>query len=167
MRRGADISVHPQWNNGMRLTRTGFHFACGLAVVASLRQPALAQVSRPSADPGTTDPVHVDTAYPPRAAELAIQSQGSRLNVLLYVAAGKGPHPTVILLHGFPGNERNGDLAQAFRRAGMNALVFSYRGAWGNGGTFSFAHALEDVQSAIKYMRSDSNAAAFGLEPRR
>jgi uncharacterized protein len=138
-----------------------------LAILGLPSQLALAQVSRGSADPVTTDPVRVDAAYPARAAELALQSQGSRLNVFLYIAAGNRPHPTVILLHGFPGNERNGDLAQAFRRAGMNALVLSYRGAWGNGGTFSFAHALEDVQSAIDFVRSDSSVAAFGVDPHR
>jgi uncharacterized protein len=146
---------------------TGLQLPLALAVAALLSQPAPAQVSRRSADPVTTDPLTVDTAYPPRAAELAFESKGSRLNGFLYLAAGKGPHSTVILLHGFPGNERNGDLAQAFRRAGMNALVFSYRGAWGSGGTFSFGHALEDVASAIDYVRSDSNVAAFGIDPRR
>jgi pimeloyl-ACP methyl ester carboxylesterase len=151
----------------MKLARIGFQLASAFAIFAVLGQPASAQVSRRSADPVTADAVRVDTAYPPRAAELAIRSQGSRLNVFLYVAGGEGPHPTVILLHGFPGNERNGDLAQAFRRAGMNALLFSYRGAWGNGGTFSFAHALEDVQSAIDFVRSDSSVAAFGVDPHR
>jgi pimeloyl-ACP methyl ester carboxylesterase len=109
----------------------------------------------------------VDTAFPPRAAELAFESKGSRLNGFLYLAGGKSPHPTVILLHGFPGNERNGDLAQAFRRAGMNAFVFSYRGAWGSSGTFSFGHALEDVASAIGFLRSDSSVTAFGIDPAR
>jgi uncharacterized protein len=151
----------------MLLSRTCSSITLALAMAAILSQAASAQVSRRSADPVTTDPVKVDTTAPPRAAELAVQSQGSRLNVFLYVAGGKGPHPTVILLHGFPGNERNGDLAQAFRRAGMNALIFSYRGAWGNGGTFSFAHALEDVQSAIDFVRSDSSVAAFGVDPHR
>jgi esterase/lipase len=47
---------------------------------------------------------------------------------LLYLAQGKGPHATVLFLHGFPGNEKNIDLAQAVRRAGFNALVFYYRG---------------------------------------
>jgi hypothetical protein len=36
-------------------------------------------------------------------------------------------------LHGFPGNERNFDVAQALRRAGYAALVFHYRGSWGVG----------------------------------
>jgi uncharacterized protein len=89
------------------------------------------------------------------------------MNGLFYLANGKGPHTTVILLHGFPGNERNLDLAQALRRAGMNVLFFSYRGAWGSGGTFSFTHALEDVASAIHWVHADSSVHAFGIDTRR
>jgi uncharacterized protein len=138
-----------------------------LILLASVSHLSLAQVSRPT-DPVTVDPAQVvDTAYPPSTEELAFQSQGSRLNGFFYLADGKGPHPTVILLHGFPGNERNLDLAQALRRAGMNVLFFHYRGAWGSGGTFSFGHALEDVASAVHFVRSDSSVAAFRVDPSR
>ena len=106
-------------------------------------------------------------SFPPSTEELAFQSHGSRLNGFFYLAQGKGPHPTVILLHGFPGNERNLDLAQVLRRAGMNVLFFSYRGAWGSGGTFSFGHALEDVAAALDYVRSDSSVAVFRIDPNR
>lgn len=47
-------------------------------------------------------------------------------------------------LHGIPGWERNFDLAQALRRAGFHVLVFHYSGSWGNDGTYSLAHILED-----------------------
>jgi pimeloyl-ACP methyl ester carboxylesterase len=53
------------------------------------------------------------------------------LNAVLYIAAGEGPHPNVLLLHGLPGNEQNIDLAQSMRRAGWNVLTFHYRGSWG------------------------------------
>jgi hypothetical protein len=36
-----------------------------------------------------------------------IPSHGALLNAFIYVAAGARPHPAVVLLHGFPGNERN------------------------------------------------------------
>jgi uncharacterized protein len=128
---------------------------------------AAAQNNGAGTDPVTTDPAQIDSTYPPSTQELAFQSQGSRLNGFFYLASGRGPHPTVILLHGFPGNERNLDLAQAIRRAGMNVLFFSYRGAWGSGGTFSFANALDDVASAIRFVRSDSSLTAFRIDGRR
>ena len=47
---------------------------------------------------------------------------------VIYIASGPGPHPTVLMLHGFPGNEKNLDLAYSFRRAGWNVLVpFTWR----------------------------------------
>src|SRR5437588_55662 len=64
----------------------------------------------------------------------ALPSHGANMNAVLYTAAGSGAHPTVLLLHGFPGNEQNLDLAQAIRRAGWNVLTLHYRGSWGSPG---------------------------------
>ena len=75
-----------------------------------------------------------NAAYPTHNQQLLIPSHGVGLNALLFQAAGAGPHPTVILMHGLPGNERNLDLAQAIRRAGWDVLTFTYRGAWGSPG---------------------------------
>jgi pimeloyl-ACP methyl ester carboxylesterase len=113
------------------------------------------------------DPPAVDSAYPARMAEVALQSGGERLNGLLYVAAGVGPHPAVLLLHGNPGNERNLDLAQAVRRAGYTVLFFDYRGNWGSGGTFSRRHALEDVHAALGWVRSGPIARQFRIDSSR
>ncbi|GAC1656706.1 MAG: hypothetical protein NVS4B3_22610 [Gemmatimonadaceae bacterium] len=130
--------------------------------------PALeAQTGRAPYDPVTMDPATHDSAHPPSIEELSFTSQGERLNALMYVAQGAGPHPTVILLHGYPGNERNLDLAQTIRRSGINVLYFNYRGAWGSGGTFSFVNAQEDVASAIGYVRSRVVAQRLRADPRR
>ena len=93
----------------------------------------------------TADPPQ-DKADPATMATFQIPSHGALLNALMYVAAGAGPHGTVVLLHGFPGNEKNLDLAQAFRRDGLNVLYFDYRGSWGSPGDFSFTHCMEDTQ---------------------
>src|SRR5713101_3991801 len=105
------------------------------------------------------DPVTSDSLYPPTLADVQIPSSGARMNGILYLAQGKGPHATVLFLHGFPGSKKalkdlihswpNIDLAQAVRRAGFNALVFHYRGAWGSEGQFSRSHVLEDVAAAL------------------
>lgn len=98
---------------------------------------------------------------------MQIPSHGSAMNALVYVAAGAGPHPVVVLLHGFPGNERNLDLAQDMRRAGWDVLYFNYRGAWGTPGDFSFSHAIEDVAAALAYLRAPENAKRLRLDPSR
>ena len=90
----------------------------GLVVVLSSPQSVDAQLPGATYDPVTMDPPIRDTVNRASREELAFTSHGSRLNGLMYTAQGAGPHPTVILLHGYPGVERNLDLAQAIRRAG-------------------------------------------------
>jgi pimeloyl-ACP methyl ester carboxylesterase len=86
---------------------------------------------------------------------------------VLYTASGAGPHPTLLLLHGFPGNEQNLDLAQAVRRAGFNVLTLHYRGSWGSPGDFSFAHAAEDADAALAFLRDPKTAELFGVDEAR
>ena len=68
-----------------------------------------------------------DGRAPASMETFQIPSHGALLNAFVYVAAGARLHPAVILLHGFPGNERNLDLAQDMRRAGWDVLYFNYR----------------------------------------
>jgi len=113
-----------------------------------------------------TDPP-ADKRYPAAMETFQLPSHGAQLNALVYIAAGTGPHPVVVLLHGFPGNEKNLDLAQAIRRAGWDVLYFNYRGSWGSPGDFSFTHSTEDVASALAYLRDPANAAKLRADPKR
>jgi uncharacterized protein len=112
----------------------------------------------------TTDPP-ADKAYPAAMETFQIPSHGAMLNALAYIAEGAGPHPVVILLHGFPGNEKNLDLAQAIRRAGWDVVYFDYRGSWGSPGDFSFTHSIEDTQAAIEYMGDAGHAKKLRADP--
>ncbi|MGH8323375.1 MAG: alpha/beta hydrolase family protein, partial [Steroidobacteraceae bacterium] len=114
----------------------------------------------------TTDPAR-DPAHPAAMYQLAIRSHDATIFGVFYRAAGAGPHPTVLLLHGLPGFEQNGDLAQSIRRSGWNVLIFHYRGAWGSGGTFSFGNCIDDVHEALDYLRTPENVARLGIDPRR
>jgi uncharacterized protein len=105
--------------------------------------------------------------FPAASATFQIPSHGAGLNALVYIAEGAGPHPVVVLLHGFPGNERNLDLAQDIRRAGWDVLYFNYRGSWGTHGDFSFTHGIEDVAAAVAYIREPGNAKSLRLDPTR
>lgn len=96
-----------------------------------------------------------------------IPSHGAKMYAVLYVASGAGPHPTVMLMHGFPGNEKNLDLAYSIRRAGWNVLVPFYRGAWGSSGTFSFAHAIEDTHAAVEFLRKPESTKQFRVDANR
>ena len=116
-----------------------------------------AQASGSSAATALKDPPQ-DKHNPAKMETFQIPSHGAPLNALMYVAAGAGPHGTVVLLHGFPGNEKNLDLAQGFRRQGWNVLYFDYRGSWGTPGDFSFTHSIEDTEAALAYLRDPANA---------
>ncbi|MFC0590885.1 alpha/beta hydrolase family protein [Novosphingobium aquiterrae] len=113
-----------------------------------------------------TDPVH-DKANPARMETLHVPSGGVTINGIAYLAAGKGPHPTLVICHGWPGNEKNLDLAQAVRRAGWNAVTFNYRGSWGSPGSFRFAQNPDDAQAVIALLRDPANAAKLGIDPAR
>lgn len=116
--------------------------------------------------PIAIDPA-ADAAHPAAMAPFQIMSHGAALNAVFYLAAGAGPHPTMLLLHGFPGNEQNLDLAQAVRRAGWNVLTLHYRGSWGSPGAFSFTHCAEDAAAALAFLRTPEAAAKYAIDPTR
>lgn len=108
-----------------------------------------------------------DPDHPPHSAQLLIPSQESGMNALFYLAGGAGPHPTLVLLHGLPGNEQNLDLAQAVRRAGWNVLTLHYRGSWGSPGVFSISNVLEDTDAAVAFIRRPETAKKYDIDTRR
>jgi len=115
----------------------------------------------------TTDPAP-DAAHPPSIVSLAgVPSHGEKLLGVFYLAAGAGPHPTLVLMHGFPGYEQNLDLAQAIRRAGWNVLAVHYRGSWGVKGTFSFTHAIEDADAEVAFVRDPANIVKYHIDPNK
>lgn len=136
-----------------------------LAVLtATLAHPAHAAPAVPRAV--TTDPAP-DSKYPASNRQVLILNQGSGMNALFLLAAGNGPKPTMLLLHGLPGNEQNLDLAQAARRAGWNVLTMHYRGSWGSAGRFSLNGAGDDVDAAMAFLRQPDTVERFHIDPRR
>lgn len=75
-----------------------------------------------------------------------------------FFTGGRGPRPTVVVLHGMPGIEKNYDLMYELRRSGYNALLFHYRGTWGSQGAFSFAGTAADTIAALDHLTSDRYA---------
>ena len=108
-----------------------------------------------------------DKAYPAKMTVVHIPTHGLLINGVVYQASGAGLHPTIVICHGLPGNEKNLDLAQAARRAGWNAVTFNYRGSWGSPGNFRFAQNPEDAAAVLEYLRTPSNAATLGVDTRR
>lgn len=80
------------------------------------------------------------------------------------LAAGERRKETVILLHGFPGNERNLDLAQSLRRQGRNVIFFNYRGSWGSQGNFLYSNCLEDVEKVMDFFDKPLNSKKYRVK---
>lgn len=139
--------------------KSGMWAVATLAIVAG---PAFAKEAAPLsaviADPAP------DAAYPAGMSAFVIPASGGAMNAVMYSAAGPGTHPTLLLLHGFPGNEQNLDLAQAARRAGWNVLTLHYRGSWGSPGTFSFGNASEDAFTALQFLQQPATVAKFHID---
>jgi pimeloyl-ACP methyl ester carboxylesterase len=113
-----------------------------------------------------TDPA-ADAAHPAKMTVLHIPTHGVQINGVVYQPSGAGPHPTLVICHGLPGNEKNLDLAQAVRRAGWNAVTFNYRGSWGSPGVFRFAQNVEDADVVLAYLRDAENAKRLGVDTHR
>jgi pimeloyl-ACP methyl ester carboxylesterase len=98
---------------------------------------------------------------------LHIPSGGVKINGVAYLASGAGVHPTFVLFHGLPGNEKNLDIAQAVRRDGWNAITVNYRGSWGSPGEFRFGNTLEDADAVLAFLRDPGNARSLGIDTSR
>jgi pimeloyl-ACP methyl ester carboxylesterase len=99
-----------------------------------------------------------DKNAPAGMNELFIPSGDATVAGLIYRANGAQKHPTLIMLHGYPGNERNLDIAQVVRAHGWNVIYFDYRGSWGSGGQFSFANCVQDVASVVAFCKKYSDS---------
>lgn len=93
---------------------------------------------------------------PATTEELQLTSAGLPLLNTAFLPGRPGPHPVVVLLHGFPGNDNQLDLAQALRRAGHASVVFHYRGSWGGPGAWSWSNGLADAAAVVDAVRRDA-----------
>ncbi len=100
--------------------------------------------------------------------DLSFGSDGASCAAWLYRPDGEGPHPCVVLAHGFGGTRaaRLGAFAERFRDAGMAALVFDYRHFGASAGEprqlLSIGRQLEDWRAAVELARS-----LEGIDPMR
>ncbi|MGB6484101.1 MAG: alpha/beta fold hydrolase [Candidatus Acidiferrales bacterium] len=137
---------------------------CILVILAAFSAGAACAQSVPRAI--FTDPP-ADAAHPAKMTVLHIPSHGVKINGIVYQPAGAGPHPTLVICNGLPGNEKNLDLAQAVRRAGWNTVTFNYRGSWGSPGVFRFSQNFEDADAVLAYLRDPANVKRLGIDAHR
>lgn len=120
-------------------------------------------------DPGKlfTDPTEVEAGYEPFLHSIHYPSGGVNIFGYLMTAGGSGRHPLVLMLHGFPGTEKNYDVAQGLRAVGFHVAHFHYRGSWGSPGSFSFVNVLQDPMNVLDYLKKPEIAEQYGIDTER
>ncbi len=97
---------------------------------------------------------------------VVFESKDVNVHGLFYKASAVEPLSTVVLCHGFPGNNTDVlGLGERLMKEGFNALAFNYRGTWGSEGLLSNANSLEDVISALRYVKSSLVVREFNVDP--
>lgn len=86
--------------------------------------------------------------------DVSFDSEGYTLKGRVYRPADEGRHPAVAVCHGYPGDNKNMDLAEELALSGVAVLIFYYRGAWGSEGEYRFTYLTPSTRDALKYLRS-------------
>jgi len=92
--------------------------------------------------------------------DVTFPSQGLELAAWSYLPEGEGPHPIVVMAHGFSGTRelRLDAYAERFQAAGLGALLFDYRHFGASPGEprqlLDIRRQLEDWAAAIAHART-------------
>lgn len=70
----------------------------------------------------------------------------------LYRPSGAARAPAVLMLHGFPGIQKNDDIAAELCRRGLTAFAPHFRGCWGSGGRYSLNGLIEDARTSLRLL---------------
>jgi dienelactone hydrolase len=84
----------------------------------------------------------------------SFESEGFKLLGRVYRPEKPGRYPAVAICHGYPGDNKNTDLAEELAMNGIVALIFYYRGAWGSGGQFRLRGLEPSTRDAVEHLVS-------------
>lgn len=102
---------------------------------------------------------------PTKPIPITFNSEGSKIHGIFYPANINKLAPTLILLHGSPGNDKEPlGLGTKMMQEGINALAFNYRGTWASEGFFSPKNSLQDVNSAAAFLLSPNTINEFSID---
>jgi hypothetical protein len=94
-----------------------------------------------------------------------LRNNSVKLDAKFYPVNKTAKVPTVILLHGFPGNQSSPlGLAEKLNTAGFNILVFNYQGSYLSEGNFSFDNCIDNVSAAFNFLADPGNQAQFKID---
>jgi dipeptidyl aminopeptidase/acylaminoacyl peptidase len=94
-----------------------------------------------------------------------LSSNGYKLNAQIFHPSAEKPIPAFILMHGYPGGE--GDplgLGKKLSALGINVFIFNCRGMYSSEGEFSFENSMEDIGSAIGFLKMTENINKYNID---
>lgn len=102
----------------------------------------------------------------PDALPLNIISGGCHLYGYLLKpgAVYQGPHPAVVMFHGFPGYTTNNDLEYALMRMGCVVIHVNHRGAWGSEGNYLFSNLVDDAVAIAKWAHNPATTERYNID---
>lgn len=82
-----------------------------------------------------------------------------------YAVGEDGLSSTVILLQGFPGNEKDVlGIGQKLVQAGINALTFNFSGTHKSQGEFNFDNSQKDIEAAFEFIHQPENILKYKID---
>jgi len=104
--------------------------------------------------PAQLNPVSID-----------LRNNGNKLDAKFYQVEKVMSQPTLILLHGFPGNANSPyGLAERLTKNGINVLVFNYEGSFNSEGIFSWENCMNDIGVALSFLKQKNNIQQFSID---
>ena len=98
-------------------------------------------------------------------SDINISKDAILLKGKFYLADGQGNFPTVLLLHGFPGNESDVlGIGVRLAQSKINALTFNYSGTYKSEGKISWDNMQSDIHAALKFLKQTTNINLYNID---
>jgi cephalosporin-C deacetylase-like acetyl esterase len=104
-----------------------------------------------------------DSAF---VTQIEFKTSGTVVRGTIHVAAGAGPHRTIVRLQGFPGSDDTSfeKFAQAH---GMNGVSIHFRGQVSSDGIYRISGTADDATAAVAFLRSSDARDLYRIDPAR
>ena len=97
--------------------------------------------------------------------DITINRSGVQLKGKFYIPEGAGTFPTVILMHGFPGNEIDVlGIGKKLSEVSINALTFNYSGTHKSEGEFNFVNTQKDIEAVFEFVHQSENIHKYKID---
>jgi len=133
--------------------------------VLQLQYPQVQERKNVKENPASLKDPQINASIP---IDITIDRDGILLKGKFYMSDGNGPFPTVILLHGFIGNDADIlGIGSRLSEIGVNVLTFNYSGTHKSEGKFNFENTQKDIQAAFEFIHQPRNIHEFKIDTAR